>query len=287
IPNGFVIPVDVFKQFLKSSKDSESFKILTQSSEDLESLLSSAEIFREAMLRSEIPFTIAQAIKAGFQQLTTQLQGKIFCYAVRSSASIEDTAQLTFAGQADTFLCVPDQSSVLEAVKKTWLSLYSPRALLYLQEKGIPIEHVHMGVIVQEMILGDISGVMFTSNIVTNDPAQLLVDATWGLGESIVSGKVTPDSFILQKEPLKIIKRRKGDKALYSAPYPADKPKCTHYLETPPAKRNKLTLNDSQLLELARLGLEIEEKMNHPQDIEWTYKDGRFVILQTRPITTF
>jgi len=148
------------------------------------------------------------------------------------------------------------------------------------------MNQIQMAVIIQEMVLGDVSGVMFTANVVTNNPNQLIIDSTWGLGEIIMTGKAIPDSFILQKTPLKILKRRLGEKALYSAPQPAKQPENTVFLETPTNKREKFSITDEQLYELARIGLLIEQKMGFPQDIEWTYKDGKFVILQTRPITT-
>jgi pyruvate,water dikinase len=205
---------------------------------------------------------------------------------VRSSATAEDTEKFSFAGQADSFLCVRDQPSVIESVKQTWLSLFSPRAILYLHSKGLDFDKIHMSVIIQEMILGDVSGVMFTANVVTQNPNELIIDSTWGLGESIVSGKVTPDSFVLQKTPFKILQRRLGEKSLYSAPYPLTEPEGTIFKETPTNKRETFSLTNTKLYELAKIGLQIERKMGSPQDIEWTYKNGEFTILQTRPITT-
>ncbi len=143
-----------------------------------------------------------------------------------------------------------------------------------------------MGVIVQEMILGEVSGVMFTTNVVTNNPDELIIDSSWGLGESIVSGKVNPDSFIIQKHPIEIKKRRMGDKTIYSAPHPQDRPECTLLKETPPEKCAMFSLDDAQLFRLTHLGIEIDQKIGYPQDIEWTYKDGEFIIIQTRSTTT-
>lgn len=286
IPNGFAIPTECFKNFVATCHHLEAFGNLHQNIDDIETLIQSATDFQTAASDYEIPTEITNEIITGFKQLVTQQDLGPTGYAVRSSATAEDTTKFSFAGQADSFLCVRDQTHVLDAVKRTWLSLYSPRAILYLQSKDIDLNQVQMGVIVQEMILGEVSGVMFTTNVVTNNPEQLIIDASWGLGESIVAGKVNPDSFIIKKHPIEIKKRRMGDKVLYSAPHPQDKPECTLLKETSLEKREMFSLDDEQLINLTNLGIEIEKKMGYPQDIEWTYKDGQFIILQTRPITT-
>jgi pyruvate,water dikinase len=260
-------------------------KVLQQE-DDVETILEVAEEFYQDAIKFGIPPEVAQDISHGFDQYLGNQPAPQQSYAIRSSATIEDSTQFSFAGQAETYLCVSEFSSILDAVKSTWLSLFSPRSLLYLQGKGIPLRQVRMGVIIQEMVLGDISGVMFTANVNTGEATQLIIDATWGLGESIVSGKVTPDHFVLQKKPLAKIHRHLGSKAVYSAPSPRDQPTCTVLLETPEEKRGTYCLTEKQLQELAQLGLLIEEHFGAPQDIEWTYLDGRFVILQTRPITT-
>ncbi|MFX0079186.1 MAG: PEP/pyruvate-binding domain-containing protein [Candidatus Hermodarchaeota archaeon] len=286
IPNGFAIPTECFKNFVATCKHIEAFNALHQKKDDIEAIIQSAADFRTAASELEIPTEIANEIIAGFKQLVTQQGPSPIGYAVRSSATAEDTTKFSFAGQADSFLCVCDQTHVLDTVKRTWLSLYSPRALLYLQSKEINLNQVQMGVVVQEMILGQVSGVMFTTNVVSNNPDELIIDSSWGLGESVVAGKVNPDSFIIRKQPIEIIERRMGDKAVYSAPHPRDKPECTLLKETPPEKREMYSLDDEQLVKLTHLGIEIEQKIGYPQDIEWTYKDGEFIVLQTRPITT-
>ena len=286
IPNGFAIPTDCFKNFVATCQHLEAFDILHQETDDIENLIQSATDFQTAASEYEIPTEIVNAIIVGYKQLVAQQDPGSPGYAVRSSATAEDIRKFSFAGQADSFLCVHEQTHVLDAVKRTWLSLYSPRALLYLRSKDINLNQVQMGVVVQEMILGEVSGVMFTTNVVSNNPDELIIDATWGLGESVVGGKVNPDSFIIQKRPLEIIERRMGDKAVYSAPHPQDKPECTVLKETPPEKRELYSLDDEQLIKLTHLGIEIEQKFGYPQDIEWTYKDGEFIVLQTRPITT-
>ncbi|MFW9934417.1 MAG: PEP/pyruvate-binding domain-containing protein [Candidatus Thorarchaeota archaeon] len=286
IPKGFALSTQCFIQFQSSYQNLESYKILHTKLTDFETLLHSSEEFQNQAKEFDLPESVAKEIISKFEQLEETCENIHAGYAVRSSATTEDVNEFSFAGQADSFLCVKDLSGILEAVKRTWLSLNSARALIYLKSKGINPHHVHMGVIVQEMVVGEVSGTMFTTNVVNNNPDQLIIDSTWGLGESIVAGKVIPDSFFLQKAPLKILKRHLGEKALYSAPHPADRPECTLFFETPLQKREIFSIADEKLYELARLGLQIETAMNLPQDIEWTLKEDSFIILQTRPITT-
>lgn len=286
IPRGFVIPIFGFTSFITQCKKHESYGKMRKHQDDVETLLQLVDTFHKSASQCEVPQTVRNGIIKGFNKLETEFKGGSTGYAVRSSATAEDTEQFSFAGQADSFLCVRDPPRVIEAVKQTWLSLYSPRAILYLNSKGLDFDKIHMSVIIQEMILGDVSGVMFTANVVNQNPNELIIDSTWGLGESIVSGKVKPDSFVLQKTPLEILQRRLGEKALYSVPYPLTKPECTIFKETPTKKREAFSLTNDKLHELAKIGLQIERKMGSPQDIEWTYKNGKFTILQTRPITT-
>ncbi len=286
VPRGFAISIHGFKQFLSKCRHIGEFHIIQQKQEDIETILHSVQLFNETARNYRIPKAITSEIVKAIQQLERHQDTSSSGYAIRSSATIEDTTQFSFAGQADTFLCVRDLSGILEAIKQTWLSIYSPRSILYLQSKGIPIDQVYMAVLVQEMVIGEISGVLFTANVTTSNPNQMLMEATWGLGESLVSGKVNPDSFLIQKAPLKILKRTIGEKLVYSTPYPAEEPTCTRLLVTPAAKSKIITLEDSSILELAQIGLEIEDTMGCPQDIEWTYKNDTFIILQTRPITT-
>ncbi len=286
VPEGIVVPTQEFSRFLNQCQHLETLKILQQEETDIEAILELAEEFYQDANKFEIPPEVARDINHGFDSLRGNKPVPHQSYAVRSSATIEDTVQFSFAGQAETFLCVSDISSILDAIKSTWLSIFSPRSLLYLQGKGIPLRQVRMGVIIQEMVLGDVSGVMFTANASSGDIAQLVIDATWGLGESIVAGKVTPDHFVLQKMPLAVVHSHLGTKAVYSAPSPKDQPNCTVLLETPVEKRGTYCLTEKQLRELAQLGLLIEEHFGAPQDIEWTYQHGQFVVLQTRPITT-
>lgn len=286
VPKGFVIPSHGFIQFTNQEEFSEFISFLRKEDKDIETILESTKVFFHTASQLPIPPHIVKEIIRGLHLLESDQLNPPTSYAVRSSASVEDTHQTSFAGQADSFLCVSEIPSILEAVKRTWLSAFSPRSILYLQGKGIPFHEIRMGVIIQEMVIGEISGVMFTANVSTGDRNQLLIDANWGLGETIVAGKVKPDSFILQKNPLKVLHRHLGEKRLHSTPSPPHQPRYTQLSETPVEKRKIFSLSETQLFELAQLGLHIEHLFGTPQDVEWTFRNGQFVILQTRPITT-
>jgi pyruvate,water dikinase len=287
IPAGFAISAEAFTQFLRILRPREKLEaVLKPANRDLDELLANAVELCSIGAESSIPPPVAQAILSACAELERQIGHPPAGYAVRSSATVEDSERLSFAGQGDTFLCVHGADSILEAVKKTWLSTYSPRAVAYLHSKDVPLHSVRMAVVIQEMVSADVSGVMFTANVVNRKNDELLIDATWGLGEAIVSGRVTPDSFVINKMPLEIMHRQLGSKHLYSTPFPRNRPTCTVFQDTPSEKRGVFALTDEQLLMVATAGRSIEDGLGQPQDIEWSIKDGDLVILQTRPITT-
>jgi len=287
IPAGYAISADAFTRFFKAASPAKTLEaVLKPTNGDLDELLASASELCSIAAKSSVPPSLARGILSACTELERQIGHPPAGYAVRSSATVEDSETLSFAGQGDTFLCVHDAQHILEAVKKTWLSAYSPRAVTYLHTKGVPLRSVRMAVVVQEMVRAEVSGVMFTANVVTQQTDQLLIDATWGLGEAIVSGRVTPDSFVVNKMPLEIVHRQLGTKHLYSTPFPPNHPTCTVFRDTPLQKRQVFALTDEQLVKVATAGRYIEDGLGQPQDIEWSIKDGDLIILQTRPITT-
>ena len=193
---------------------------------------------------------------------------------------------MSFAGQAESVLCVSGTANVIDAVKRVWLSTLTPRTIFYLKSKKVPLNCIKMDVVVQEMVQADVSGVMFTRNVVSNDFDQLLVDATWGLGEPLVSGRITPDTYVLERDPLRIIDRRLGSKELTSTIQVNDGKSSVRVEDMHEVLRSTYVLKINELLKIANMGLDIEERMGSPQDIEWCMRHGEIVILQSRPITT-
>lgn len=195
--------------------------------------------------------------------------------AVRSSATAEDLETASFAGQQDTFLNVRSDD-LLDAVKSCWASLWSERAIAYRRTQGIVDEGLAMAVVVQEMSMADVSGVLFTVSPFNENVS--IVESNWGLGESVVSGDITPDSFQISRETGEVVERIVATKREMIT--------ASGVREVSAEQQDISSLNDAQLEELAQLGLQVERIYGQPMDIEWALSDGKFVLLQARSITT-
>lgn len=288
IPPGFILTTELYRKFLKKSFLKEKLnKILPEVYEPREVLTLSTKV-KSLFLKSEIPNKIYDEIKTAFDK-TRKIYGKDISFAVRSSASIEDSKDFSFAGQAESYLYSRTLDEIISSLKNCWASLYSPQALLYLFQiskkgKKIPIQELEMAVIIQKMINSQVSGVLFTANVINNNQNQIMINSTWGLGETITNNKVIPDLIILNKSNGTVEKLVVGEKKLKSIPNP--KGSSTILVETEQNLRQSCSLSHNQLQQLYTLGLKIENKFNYPQDIEWAIEKDKIFILQTRPITT-
>ena len=219
---------------------------------------------------TEIPDPLESAILEAYEQLG---EGRV---AVRSSATAEDLPEASFAGQQDTFLNVSEPSELLEKIRACWASLWSERAIAYRYDHGIDDATLAMAVVVQRMIDAEVSGVMFTVN--PTRPDELAVESNWGLGESVVSGDVTPDLFIVSRETGEVIRETIATKRKMVGRQGVQ--------EVGVDRRDIPSLPPDKVLELAQIGREVEEFYGAPQDIEWAFADRQFYLLQARPITT-
>ena len=201
--------------------------------------------------------------------------------AVRSSATAEDLPGASFAGQQQTFLNVRGQGAVLEAVKRCWASLWTARAMAYRRRQGTDPVSVSLVVVVQQMVHSDAAGVMFTANPANGRRDEAVINAAWGLGESVVSGSVTPDFIIVEKEGERVKSRDTADKEVRTV-YTAD---GTGEQTVPEAWQRQAVLDDQAAAELVRYGTRIENLYGSPQDVEWALADRRLFILQARPVT--
>ena len=196
-------------------------------------------------------------------------------FAVRSSATAEDLAEASFAGQQDTFLNVtPDE--LLDALKACWVSLWSERAIAYRQTQKIADEGLAMAVVIQEMCEADVSGVLFT--VAPFNENASIIESNWGLGESVVSGAIMPDSFQVLRETGEILERNVATKC--------EMVTAAGVSEVPSTQQDVPSLTDTQLKELTQLGMRVETHYGQPMDIEWALANGQFVLLQSRYITT-
>ncbi len=201
--------------------------------------------------------------------------------AVRSSAVDEDGAQASFAGQHDTFLNVRGSDAVFDAVRRCWASAHSEVALQYREMSGLSADDIQIAVLVQELVEAEVAGVAFSANPVTGNRDEVMITTSWGLGESVVSGMVTPDMFVVHKQT-QAVTSELGAKERMTALLDDG----THEVPVPPEQQRQLTLTEDQAREVAALAHNLEESMGHPVDIECAYREGQLYLLQCRPITT-
>ena len=202
--------------------------------------------------------------------------------AVRSSAVDEDGAVASFAGQHETYLNIVGADAIIQAVTRCWESARSERALEYRRQQGLSVNHPQLAVLVQQLVASDVSAVVFSSNPITGNRDEIVINASWGLGESIVGGTVTPDTFIVRKTDLAITSRTIADKQRMTISAPGG----THEVDVPRFLRTEISLNDKQAVEMAKLALSLEVTMEHPVDVECAYAGRELYLLQCRPITT-
>jgi phosphoenolpyruvate synthase/pyruvate phosphate dikinase len=202
--------------------------------------------------------------------------------AVRSSAVDEDGATASFAGQHETYLNIVGADSIVAAVTRCWESARSERALQYRRQQGLSVERLHLAVLVQQLVASDVSAVVFSANPITGNRGEIVINASWGLGESIVGGAVTPDTFVVRKTDLAITGHVIVNKLRMTVSVPGG----TNEVDVPRFLRDQASLNDEQAIEMAQLALSLETTMSHPVDIECAYAGGKLYLLQCRPITT-
>ncbi len=201
--------------------------------------------------------------------------------AVRSSATAEDLPGMSFAGQLETYLNVRGGDEVIRSVKRCWASLWTGRAIGYRQRQGIRPEDVSIAVVVQRLVAAQAAGVVFTANPMTGARDELMINAAWGLGEAIVSGRVTPDTIVINKQTGAITSQKIASKSVMTVRLDLG----TREEPVPADKQQRATLEPAQAAELARLGVKIEQLYGQAMDIEWAISDGRIFIVQARPVT--
>jgi len=280
IPNGFCITVHAYKQFIsfnnlqkKIDKQLENLNI-----EDSEKLENVSNAIGALIMNGSIPEELSKEIINNYQKLDE------WFVAVRSSATAEDLPNYSFAGQQATFLNVKENDKVLWAVKECWASLFTSRAIYYRQINNFEHSKVFISVVIQEMVNSEKAGVMFTVNPINKNQNEAIIEGSFGLGEMVVSGQVTPDNYIVEKNPLKIknITINEKNRALYR-----NKDGDNEEVTLDEEKANERVLSDEEIKNLTQFGLKIEKHYGSPQDIEWAFsKSGEIKILQSRAITT-
>lgn len=230
---------------------------------------------RALVLEVPMPDSLADRLREAYTALGEP------AVAVRSSATAEDMADASFAGQQDTYLGVRGADALIDAVRRCWASLWTDRAVAYRREQGVVDEGLALAVVVQEMVDPDVAGVLFTRNPMGDDDA-MLVSCSYGLGESVVAALVTPDTFTVQRSPFRVTAREIGTKETRIDAEGGS----THTTDVPPEDRTRASVDDADLERLVDLGRRVEEHYGSGQDIEWAIADGELFLLQARPITT-
>jgi pyruvate,water dikinase len=279
VPSGFVVTAGTYREFIEDAGiDEELFSAVNVDHEDTEALRDAHEHAHELIMETPIPDDVREGILAAYRSLG---DGERFV-AVRSSATAEDLPDASFAGQQETFLNV-QADDLIERVKECWASLFSQRAIYYRNRQGFPHDEVDIAVVVQEMVPAEKSGVLFTSHPSTGDP-RIIIEAAWGLGEAVVSGSVSPDNYVVDKESGEAETITVADKKVMMLK--DEETGETVEQPVPDEKRSKRVLSDDEIAELARLGRQVEDHYDAPQDVEWAVYDGEIYMLQSRPITT-
>lgn len=276
VPPGFAITTNAYARFLAwSNLASEIEHLLVQVDvHDVLALEEASRALRELIAGSPLPGDLAPAIRSAYQRLEDETQTSDLAVAVRSSATTEDLPGASFAGQHETFLWVRGADPVAQHVQRCWASLFTPRAIAYRHEMGVPHEKSLISVGVQKMVNARAAGVMFTLHPVTGDASQVVIEASWGLGESVVKGEVSPDRFYVDKVTLNILDRTVSPKTLeYRVD---DRSGGVVPAEVPPERESRCCLTEAEVRELARLGKRIERHYGRPQDIEFAV-EGQIV----------
>jgi pyruvate,water dikinase len=277
VPPGFCVTTAAYRDFVRTSGELGSLldALDRVTHDDLVTIGALGRRAREHLEALAMPAAVRSAVLAAWRELGTE-----HACAVRSSATAEDLPSASFAGQQDTFLNIRGEEPLLEAVRRCWASLFTDRAIAYRAKHGFRHRAVLLAVVVQRMVVPESSGIMFTADPITGRRKTVCIDASFGLGEALVAGLVTADLYRVRAGA---IKKRVSRKALAIRPLP-DGGTVTEAL--PPEEQELQALPDDRILELARLGLKIEEHYGREQDIEWCLADGRFFIVQARPITS-
>jgi pyruvate,water dikinase len=278
VPPGFHITTDAYDRFVDENRLADGIlsAVAQARANDPPTLDRASEQIQSLIAQGTIPGDIAEMIRQQYAGLGADIP-----VAVRSSATAEDLPDMSFAGQLETYLNIRGGDEVIDAVKRCWASLWTGRAIGYRQRQEIRPEDVSIAVVVQQLVEAQVAGVLFTVNPVTGARDELMINAAWGLGEAIVSGRVTPDTIVINKQTGAIASQEIAGKEIMTVRLDQG----TREEPVPAEKRSRAALEPAQVAELARLGIKIEQLYGQAMDIEWAMCDGRTYIVQARLVT--
>ena len=284
VPPGFVVTAQAYKYFMDEAGINDQVMEILDAIDinDTKALQAAAEEIKTIIIESPIPDDLVLFIREYYNELCQRVGEDDTDVAIRSSATAEDLPEASFAGQQDTFLHVSGDDEVIEYIRKCWASLFEARAIFYREENDFEHSKVYIAVVVQKMANADKAGVMFTVNPSTGEEIAL-IEGSWGLGESVVSGDVTPDNYQVDKKNNEIINVTISDKKVM---YTNDEAGTSIKVDVPEEKRNERVLSDEELIELTEMGKRVQAHYGEPMDTEWAFEKDMLFLLQARPITT-
>ena len=284
VPPGFVVTAQAYEKFMDEAGINDQVMGILEKIDinDTKALQAAAEEIKTLIIESPIPEDLVLFIREFYNELCQRVGEDDTDVAIRSSATAEDLPEASFAGQQDTFLHVSGDDEVIEYIRKCWASLFEARAIFYREENDFEHSKVYIAVVVQKMANADKAGVMFTVNPSTGEEIAL-IEGSWGLGESVVSGDVTPDNYQVDKKDNEIINVTISDKKVM---YTNDENGTSIKVDVPEDKRKERVLSDEELIELTEMGKRVQAHYGEPMDTEWAFERGNLFLLQARPITT-
>ncbi|KKN39638.1 hypothetical protein LCGC14_0741430 [marine sediment metagenome] len=283
VPSGFVVTTDAYAEFLYANDLEVKIKRILGELDygNLDELEKDTEEIRDVIIDSRLPDGLIRGIVQRYKELGDEMA----YVAVRSSATAEDLAEASFAGQYETYLDVRGEDALLDAIRRCWASMWTTRVTMYRHDKGFDHNTIGIAVVVQKMVEPDVAGVMFVGNPMNARADEIVINASWGLGEMVVSGSVTPDEYIVDRntfmikhhilgsKELRVIRDQKAGSGTIQEPVPI-------------TLQEQYTLSNEQASALAEMGRQITAYYEGlPQDIEWALADGSFFLLQSRPVT--
>ena len=285
VPSGFVVTVDAYRRFYEASGLQAEIgrRVKVIDLDDPERLRVAAQAIQTLIRRAPMPDDVRGAILGAYGDLMKAEPDAHGLVAVRSSATIEDSAEFSFAGMFDSYLNVSGPEDLVRRVRDCWASSYGARVLYYRLKQGLPAELL-IGVVVQRMINSEKSGVMFTVNPATKDASRLVIEAAFGLGEAVVGGQVTPDHYEIVKEAMQVADQRSARKKCMRTRDPQSRETMRIPLDETRGKAP--ALSGDEVRAVAGLGIRDEQLYGAPQDIEFAIEGSQIVLAQTRPMTT-
>ncbi len=280
VPKAFVVTAQAFRRFLiETGLEKKIFASYEQLDvENNEALEKAADGAKTMVIKAKMPVFIRDEIRKAYKKISPE----DMIVAVRSSATAEDLPDASFAGQQETYLNIKGEAALLEAVQKCWASLYGARAIYYRAKQGFDDHTVNIAVVVQQLVHSEKAGVMFTSHPITGEPLTI-IEGSWGLGEAVVSGSVSPDKYIFDQRSEKVEDILISNKKVEII---ADGDHGTKLVEVTGARQDTQVLSSAEITKLAMYGKIAENHYGIPQDVEWGIVSGTIYILQSRPITT-